>query len=87
MFMNGVRLGTYQVINNIGLTKDENGNVKWVRSVLAGAFSGCLGAAVGSPFYMVIIYYINPFPLTAILHQMTFRKILNVHSAEGDEHF
>ncbi|XP_045161278.1 solute carrier family 25 member 35-like [Mercenaria mercenaria] len=53
LFMNGVRLGSYQVIINMGLTKDENGNVKWARSVLAGAFSGCLGAAVGSPFYMV----------------------------------
>ena len=34
-----------------------------------------------------IIYYVNPFPNTAILQQMTFRKILNVHSAERNEHF
>ena len=29
----------------------------------------------------------NPFPHTAILHQTTFRKTLNVHSAERNEHF
>ena len=30
---------------------------------------------------------INPFPHTAILQQTTFRKILNVHSAERNKHF
>ena len=30
---------------------------------------------------------INPFPHTAILQQTTFRKILNVHSSERNEHF
>lgn len=53
LFMNGVRLGTYQVLINMGLTRDKDGNVIWARSVLAGAVSGCFGAAVGSPFYMV----------------------------------
>lgn len=53
LFMNGVRLGSYQVVINMGFTKDEQGNIKWARSVLAGALSGCLGAAVGSPLYMV----------------------------------
>lgn len=53
LFMNGVRLGSYQVFINLGFTKDEQGNSKWSRSVLAGAFSGCLGAAVGSPLYMI----------------------------------
>ena len=30
---------------------------------------------------------VNPFPHTAILQQTTFRKILNVHSTERNEHF
>ncbi|XP_052820589.1 solute carrier family 25 member 35-like [Mya arenaria] len=53
LFMNGVRLGSYQIINNSGITKDKDGNVIWSRNVLAGAAAGCMGAAVGSPFYMV----------------------------------
>ena len=53
LFMNGVRLGSYQVICNTGVTKDRHGNVSWPKSVLAGAMAGCMGAAVGSPFYMV----------------------------------
>ncbi|CAG5116978.1 unnamed protein product [Candidula unifasciata] len=52
-FMNGTRLGTFQVQVNLGLTKDSSGNHSFVRSVAAGAFSGCMGAVVGSPFYMV----------------------------------
>ena len=28
----------------------------------------------------------NPFPHTAILQHTTFRKVLNVHSAERNEH-
>ena len=30
---------------------------------------------------------VNPFPHTAILQQTTFRKIMNVHSAERNEQF
>ena len=54
--MNGVRLGFYQRVRDMGLTKDKNGRISVVRSVAAGAFSGCLGAAVGSPLYMVSLY-------------------------------
>jgi len=56
--MNGVRLGFYQRVQDMGLTKDRNGHVSVVRSVAAGAFSGGLGAAVASPLYMVS-YSIN----------------------------
>ncbi|KAL3860903.1 hypothetical protein ACJMK2_007066 [Sinanodonta woodiana] len=52
-FMNGFRLGTYQGLINAGLTQDANGKVSFVRSVMAGAFAGCVGAFFGSPFYMV----------------------------------
>ncbi|ESO95760.1 hypothetical protein LOTGIDRAFT_214858 [Lottia gigantea] len=52
-FMNGVRLGTYQVLINLNLTKDSNGKHSAPRSVLAGAFAGCVGAICGSPFFMV----------------------------------
>ena len=44
-------------------------------------------------YYVISIHYVmsddsfNPFPHTAILQQTTFRKILNVHSAERNEHF
>ena len=51
--MNGVRLGFYQRVVDRGLTMDKNGRVSLVRSVAAGAFSGCLGSAVASPLYMV----------------------------------
>ncbi|XP_050412047.1 solute carrier family 25 member 35 [Patella vulgata] len=52
-FMNGFRLGTYQILVNLDFTKDSHGNISALRSVLAGAFAGCVGAFVGSPFFMV----------------------------------
>ena len=52
-FMNGFRLGAYQVMVNFGLTRDKDGNVSLPRCVAAGAAAGCAGAAVGSPVYMV----------------------------------
>jgi len=51
--MNGVRLGFYQRVLDMGLTNDRNGRISVVRCVAAGAFSGALGSAVASPLYMV----------------------------------
>lgn len=53
MVMNGIRLGMYQSLVNYGLTKDENGNINFFKSVLAGAISGSMGAFCASPLYMV----------------------------------
>ena len=53
-FMNGIRLGTYQILTNIGMTKDSRGKPSVVRNVIAGGIAGGMGAFVGSPMYMVI---------------------------------
>ncbi|KAK7481419.1 hypothetical protein BaRGS_00027375 [Batillaria attramentaria] len=52
-FMNGVRLGLYQVLINMGYTKNKEGEISLARSVVAGALAGCVGSSVASPFYMV----------------------------------
>ena len=36
---------------------------------------------------VIISSGLNPFPHTAILQQTTFKYILNIHSAERNEHF
>lgn len=51
-FMNGVRLGTFDVIQSTGFITNEKG-ISVPRSILAGATAGALGALFGSPFYMV----------------------------------
>lgn len=51
--MNGVRLGVFQCIDNLGITKNSRGEIIFARSAAAGAMSGCIGAMVGSPFYLV----------------------------------
>jgi len=53
VFLNGPRLGAYQVLENVGFTKDrKDGKIIFYRSVFAGAISGAFGAFVASPFYL-----------------------------------
>ena len=55
LVMNGCRLGCYQTITNLGLTKNEQGKVVYWKCVAAGACCGSFGAFFGSPLYMVSI--------------------------------
>jgi len=51
--LNGPRLGAYQILDNVGFTRDpRDGGVLFYRSVFAGALAGAFGAFVGSPFYL-----------------------------------
>lgn len=52
-FMNGIRLGLYQALINMGFTKNSDGELSIPRSIIAGALAGCIGATFASPFYMV----------------------------------
>ena len=51
--MNGVRLGTYQHVVNSSMVRDHKGRLVAWRCVIAGGISGCIGAFIASPFYMV----------------------------------
>ncbi|KAK7093747.1 solute carrier family 25 member 35-like [Littorina saxatilis] len=51
--MNGIRLGMYQTLVNMGYTKNKNGELSIPRSMVAGAVAGCVGASIASPFYML----------------------------------
>ena len=51
--MNGLRLGSYQIMSNADLTKNQDGSLNYGKCMLAGAISGCTGAFFGSPMYMV----------------------------------
>ena len=53
LFMNGIRLGAYQSFDNWGMTKDQDGKVSPLKSLGSAALSGCIGACIGSPLYMV----------------------------------
>lgn len=51
-FMNGVRLGSYAVIESSGYIH-TNGRVSAVKTTFAGALAGVVGAVMGSPIYLV----------------------------------
>ncbi|KFM56993.1 Solute carrier family 25 member 35, partial [Stegodyphus mimosarum] len=53
LFMNGVRLGSFDFMQKSGLIVNAKNEVSFPRSVAAGAAAGCIGALVGSPFYMI----------------------------------
>ncbi|XP_044226230.1 solute carrier family 25 member 35 [Thunnus albacares] len=50
--MNGVRLGSYAVIESSGYIH-TNGRVSAVKTIVSGAVAGVVGAVMGSPVYLV----------------------------------
>ncbi|PAA78790.1 hypothetical protein BOX15_Mlig033024g2, partial [Macrostomum lignano] len=51
--MNGIRLGAYQLLDNSGLSRDDEGRpVAW-RCVVFGAACGALGGFAASPLYLI----------------------------------
>ncbi|KAK6466534.1 solute carrier family 25 member 35-like [Huso huso] len=51
--MNGVRLGSFAVIESAGYIHTEDGRVIPGKSIAAGATAGVIGAVMGSPVYLV----------------------------------
>lgn len=51
--MNGIRLGSYAVIESCGYTSTADGRVSTFRSTVAGAAAGVAGGVTGSPIYLV----------------------------------
>lgn len=51
-FVNGVRLGSYSIINSLGYIHTD-GRVSAAKATVAGAMAGAVGAVVGSPIYLV----------------------------------
>jgi hypothetical protein len=56
MVMNGARLGTFQSLVNSGYTRSVDGRSDPAKTILAGAFSGTVGGALGSPLYLVRVH-------------------------------
>lgn len=46
-------MGTYQVADNMGLVRKSDGSTSLFPSLFFGALGGALGAASGSPFYLI----------------------------------
>lgn len=51
-FMNGVRLGSYAIIESSGYIH-TNGRISPIKSTVAGSVAGVVGAVMGSPIYLV----------------------------------
>ncbi|XP_029375089.1 solute carrier family 25 member 35 isoform X2 [Echeneis naucrates] len=54
-FMNGVRLGSYAIIDSSGYIHTD-GRVSALKTTLAGAAAGVVGAVMGSPIYLGMIH-------------------------------
>ena len=53
LFMNSFRIGIYQALIDIGMTKNDKCENSLPRTMCASAFAGGVGAFVASPFYLV----------------------------------
>lgn len=78
-FMNGVRLGSYAIIESSGYIH-TNGRVSAVKTTLAGAVAGVVGAVMGSPVYLVSSWlYLEQ----AILFGLIIRCVISKVSSAG----
>ena len=55
MVLNGIRLGGYNLAKRYDLMLNEAGQVNVARSLLVSGGAGCVGSALGSPLYLVIL--------------------------------
>ncbi|KAK1787639.1 hypothetical protein P4O66_016121, partial [Electrophorus voltai] len=86
-FMNGVRLGSYSIIESAGYIHTD-GRVSAVKSIVAGAVSGIVGAFMGSPIYLVKTQLQSQSTSTiAVGHQYQHRgmwhALVAIHSQHG----
>ncbi|XP_020295317.1 solute carrier family 25 member 35 isoform X2 [Pseudomyrmex gracilis] len=51
--LNGIRLGAYKSAQRYELIVNEQGNTDVLRTVMVSGTAGCVGAALGSPLYLV----------------------------------
>ena len=53
MVMNGLRLGSYAMLETAGFVQDSEGQLSLARCTLCSAASGLVGGVVGSPLFLV----------------------------------
>ncbi|XP_012154550.1 solute carrier family 25 member 35 isoform X2 [Megachile rotundata] len=51
--LNGIRLGIYNTAKKYELITNDKGNTDVLKTVIVTGTAGCIGAVLGSPFYMV----------------------------------
>lgn len=85
-FMNGVRLGSYAIIESSGYIQ-SNGRVNPVKSTVAGAAAGVVGAYMGSPIYLVKTHLQSQATSSiAVGHQYKHRGMLHALIAIHRQH-
>ncbi|XP_036436777.1 solute carrier family 25 member 35 [Colossoma macropomum] len=85
-FMNGVRLGSYALIESAGYIHTE-GRVSAAKSTAAGALSGVVGAVMGSPIYLVKTHLQSQSTSTiAVGHQYQHRGMMHALVAIHQQH-
>lgn len=55
--LNGIRLGIYNTAKDYELIINNQGNTDVLKTAILTGTSGCVGAVLGSPFYMVNFIY------------------------------
>ncbi|XP_010901298.2 solute carrier family 25 member 35 [Esox lucius] len=86
-FMNGVRLGSFSVIESSGYSHTD-GRVSAVKTAVAGAVAGVVGAVMGSPIYLVKTHLQSQAASSIAVghqyqHQGMFQALVAIHKQHG----
>ncbi|XP_022918304.1 solute carrier family 25 member 35-like [Onthophagus taurus] len=87
-FLNGVRLGTYDVIAKMGFIRNKNGDLVLYKSVLASSFAGVVGSLAGSPFFLVKTHIQAQSSKEIAFghqhnHESTIKAFVNIYKQQG----
>ncbi|KAL0993818.1 hypothetical protein UPYG_G00114330 [Umbra pygmaea] len=86
-FMNGVRLGSFSIIESSGYTHTD-GRVSAAKTSVAGAVAGVVGAVMGSPIYLVKTHLQSQTASSIAVghqyqHQGMFHALAAIHKQYG----
>ncbi|XP_067347519.1 solute carrier family 25 member 35 isoform X1 [Channa argus] len=85
-FMNGVRLGSYAIIESAGYIH-TNGRVSAIKTTISGALAGVVGAVMGSPIYLVKTHLQSQSTSSiAVGHQYKHQGMIHALTAIYREH-
>lgn len=80
--LNGIRLGSYKIGRTYGFTLNDKGETDILRTAVLSGVSGCIGAVLGSPFYLVRMLW----PIS-LLQTLKFSHKLDLLCTNIDKNF
>ncbi|KAK6631083.1 hypothetical protein RUM43_014179 [Polyplax serrata] len=88
VFLNGCRLGSFDLAQKLGWTKNKDNQVSVIKTAIISASAGCIGSFIGSPFYLMKIHFQSQAASQIAVgyqheHTKTLPALIKIYQNEG----